>query len=301
MLSEGYWVYGAKFTDNLKVVHDVAKTEQECMEFRKSKYIYSDTNGCFQKIAAQLKNKKILFSGVPCQCAALSQYLLTKGIDTNNLLTLATLCHGAPNQKVFDQYKKEIDKLNFPVKLEKYVFKCKDADKGKVNSRSALLRFTDGTSKHMSIDEDAFLSAYYSHICYRPSCGHCKFACRNRTADITLGDAWHIEEIYPEYDPYEGVSLVLTATEKGREVVSDIADIMQLKEVDREWALRSQGILNHPTAVHPRREEFFDLLNDKGFLYAAKKTTNYSFINRLRQKIRLAKIKKRFKEIWKKT
>lgn len=140
------------------------------------------------------------------------------------------------------------------------MFKCKDSDKGKVNSRSTLLKFTDGTSKHMSIDEDAFLSAYYSPICYRPSCGHCKFACRDRTADI-----------------------------------------MQLKEVDRECALKSQGILNHPTAVHPRREEFFDLLNDKEFLYAAKKTTNYSFINRWRQKIRLAKIKKRFRERWQKT
>lgn len=297
LLSEGYWVYGVKFTEDFRVIHDIAKTEQECAEFRKAKYIYSDTNGCFKKIGEQLKNRKILFSGLPCQCAALRQYLQVKEVDTNNLLIVSTLCHGAPNQKLFNQYKKEIDNLNFPNKLEKYMFRCKDSDGRTVNSRSALLKFADGTLKHVNINEDAFLSAYYSHICFRPSCGYCKFACKDRTSDITLGDAWHIEDIYPEYNPYKGVSLILTATEKGEKVVNDIADIMRLREVDREWALMSQGVMNHPTEVHPRREDFFTLLKVRGFIYAAKKTTNYSITNRFRQKLRMSKVKKRFREI----
>lgn len=286
LLSKGYTICGVKFTDDFRVIHDLTKTEQGCIQFRKSKYIYSDTNGCFKKIEERIKNEKILFSGLPCQCAALHQYLQAKRVDEGNLLTLSTLCHGAPNQKLFDAYRNEVDKLHKPDKLEKYVFRDKSEKKGVVNSRSAMLKYANGSLKHVSINEDAFLSAYYSHICFRLSCSYCKFACRNRTSDITLADAWHIEEMYSEYNPYKGVSLILTATEKGQKIIDNIADIMQLKEIDKEWALKSQGVLNHPTEMHPRREDFFTLLENRGFMHAAKRTTNYSIINRLLNKVR---------------
>lgn len=233
LILDGYTVYGVKFTDSLKVIHDSANTINGCNDFRKSKYIQSDTNGCYEKIASQIKRgEKVLFTGVPCQCAALYSYLAAKKVSDDIIITLSILCHGVPNQKLFDIYKEQYSNIHTSKKIINYKFRNKIPINGIVNSKTGFINFTNGTDKVMSITEDAFLTAYYSYLCFRPSCATCKFARQERISDITLGDAWHIEKIYSEYNPLNGVSLILAATEKGKKLVSQIYDIMQMKQID---------------------------------------------------------------------
>ena len=104
-IREGFTVYGVRWGEEFKVQHDCAYTAEECQRFRKSKYVLSDINGSYAKIEKQLiEGRKILFSGTPCQCAALKKYLAVKRTSTANLLIIDIVCHGAPSQKVFDEY-----------------------------------------------------------------------------------------------------------------------------------------------------------------------------------------------------
>ncbi|WP_159427412.1 coenzyme F420 hydrogenase/dehydrogenase beta subunit N-terminal domain-containing protein [Streptococcus equinus] len=106
--ANNYLVYGVKFDKDFKVKHSRATTIEECEEFRKSKYVLSDMKSIYHQMASDLGNgKSVLFTGTPCQCAAISNYLQLKHIETDKLLLVDLICHGAPNQRIFDEYRRE--------------------------------------------------------------------------------------------------------------------------------------------------------------------------------------------------
>jgi len=124
-IERGFIIYGVKFDDNLNVIHDRATTLADCDYFKKSKYIQSNTNSCFKRIEEDLKKgNSVLFSGVPCQCAALSNYLKIKRLSSNGLLVVSLLCSGVPSQKLFNTYKKEHE-FKIGKKIISYQFKNK--------------------------------------------------------------------------------------------------------------------------------------------------------------------------------
>lgn len=270
-LSSKYIVYGAQYEDHLRVVHARAETEEECEKFRKSKYIQSDTLGCFKKVENDLKSGKgVLFSGVSCQCAALISYLDTKKVSKKNLITVNILCHGVPSQAMFDKYIEEEEEAAL---VYQFRFKNKDVERSKVNSRNAWVEFSNGHKHIRTRENDPFLRGYYSRLFYRPSCATCHFTCKERITDFTIADAWGIEKIKPEYRPIEGVSLILFNTGKAMDAFESINTVMNLEEVPLDWALESQGLFSAPTDMHKNREKFFKLLKKTSFKQAVYKCT----------------------------
>ena len=209
LLKENFIVYGAKFDENLKVIHSAADNVEGCAEFRKSKYILGDTNGCFSKISKDLSTgKKILFTGTPCQCAALVSFLNIKNISKENLILIDILCHGGPNQSLFDIYLQELS-WKYNSKVIDFIFRNKKEIDGKVNSRSVEVKFLNGKSVLLNTKRCAFLKGYHSRLFYRSSCSQCRFAKTQRVSDMTIADAWGVEKIYPELVSLKGVSLCL--------------------------------------------------------------------------------------------
>lgn len=284
-LKKKYVVYGVRWGNNFKVQHDRAKNEAECRAFRKSKYVLSDTNGCFQKVTNDLKNgQRVLFSGSPCQCAALLSYLRTKKVSDDNLIIVDIVCHGAPSQKVFDKYIDELqphDKSIFEFRFKNKIEYC-----GQVNSRTAQVVFNDGQIRILDPNNDPFMKGYYGRLFYRPSCGICKFSRLERPSDITIADAWHIEDIYKDMDSLAGISLILCNSTKGENIISDIKDIMHLKEVDIEWAHRANAQLNCPTTMHKGRNIFFHNLDSIGFDKSVKKAMGVPLWRKIIRKIK---------------
>lgn len=286
LIKEGYTVYGVKFDENLKVVHDSAKTTSECEAFRKSKYILSDTNHCFQKIGKQLlNNEKVLFTGTPCQCGSLLKYLNIKKIQTSNLITVDLICHGAPSQNIFDDYIKELE-LRENSSVVNYSFKNKLPYKNKINTRTAYISFENGTKKIVGIFDDPFLKGYYSRLFYRPSCAECKFAKPQRVADLTIGDAWQIEDIYPSWNSLEGVSLILANSENGVSLVDLVKTKMTLETIELDWAIKANSQLARPTEMHRNRKKFFKINKKLGFEKAVQKATKVTLVRRLLSKIK---------------
>lgn len=72
--------YGAKFNSNFQVKHSPAHSLIECRDFQGSKYVQSDIGNCFKEIHDLLSKEgvKILFTGTPCQVAAIKQYMVNK-------------------------------------------------------------------------------------------------------------------------------------------------------------------------------------------------------------------------------
>ncbi|MBO5248235.1 MAG: Coenzyme F420 hydrogenase/dehydrogenase, beta subunit C-terminal domain [Clostridia bacterium] len=292
LLELNYVVYGVCFDENLKVKHAMADSSEGCKAFRKSKYVLGDTNHCYPQIRDRLKNgEKVLFTGTPCQCAALLQFLALAKVDTANLITVDLICHGAPNQTLFDSYVKELEQRENS-RVTEYSFRSKTPIERSVNSRSAKIVFANGSVKTVLPKDDPFLKAYYSRLCYRPSCKVCPFAKPQRVSDITLGDAWAIELLYPEWDPLAGVSLILANNEKGKGVVERIKDTMTLRSVTIDWATQSNRQLREPTEFHDRRRRFFRRWKKRGFSSAVAASTKDSLYWSL-----YAKVKRRWKRL----
>lgn len=273
LISDGYRVYGAVMTEDLKVRHEEACDIGGCERFRRSKYVQSDMAGCFEKVAAILKAKgKAAFSSVPCQCAALKLYLKEKGIDTNGLMLISLLCHGAPSQKLFDRYICEAEK-KYKKNISGYRFRCKDEHKGRKDLRAARIVFDDGSSQYITGKDDPYLKGYYSRLFLRPSCGHCIFARPERVGDITIADSWGLKPEFPPGKEKNGSSLVLCVSDKGKKLYTSCEKELISIPVEKELALNAQKVMREPVYMHENRKRFFELVSQKGFYAAVRIAT----------------------------
>lgn len=287
LLSENYIFYGVRWDEGFKVIHDSAQTEEECEKFRKSKYVLSDTNHVFAKIEENLlENEKVCFSGTPCQCAALISFLNTKKVSMDSLTVVDIICHGAPNQYVFDRYIEE--KIGRQENYQGYSFRFKNKIPycGKINSRSAEIKSAQGESLILDATNDSFLKGYYGRLFYRPSCGICAFARPERVSDITIGDAWHIEKSFPEWNSLEGVSLMLLNTQKGKDLFEKFRSFMDVKQMSIEWAVKTNAQLSEPTHMHRGRKKFFRKIDSGGFKDSVDFAMNDNFILSIAKKIK---------------
>ncbi len=91
-------IFGAR-VDGLKVIHDHVVGVENIGMFRKSKYVQSSVTHHFTKAKEFLElDKRVIFTGTPCQIAGLRAYLNKEYV---NLLCVDLICHGVGSPKVF--------------------------------------------------------------------------------------------------------------------------------------------------------------------------------------------------------
>lgn len=281
LIPQGYVVAGVKWANGFNVVHDIAYTLEEAEAFRKSKYVMPDTNGVFTKVKALLKEgRKVMFTGSPCQVAACKKFVG----NNDNLLLVDLVCHGAPNQDIFE---KEIEYLESKHngKLESFEFRQKKPIEGKVNSRSARY-VVDGNEFIVGINNDPFLKGYYTRLFYRPSCGTCHFARPERVGDITIADAWGIDQLNPNYNELRGVSLILMNSIKGCNVKCQLESLLDLFSVDNQWAIENNQQLQRPTSMHVKRALFFRKMEENSFNDIIAQVERTTLMNRIKSYIK---------------
>ena len=72
IISNGGVVYGAVYDFDMRVIHERICSLDEANRSRGSKYVQSDTLHIYKKVENDIKKgMKVLFSGTPCQIAAL--------------------------------------------------------------------------------------------------------------------------------------------------------------------------------------------------------------------------------------
>lgn len=239
-IKNGGYVASCLF-DSGKFVFEVTNEKAVARKFAGSKYVKSNPEKIYGKIQSLLKaNQKVLFIGLPCQVAAVNQFIK----DKTNLVTADLICHGTPSpyllKKCLQEYGHDINTLtdiNFRIK-----------------SLYELNR--DGKPIAAFHTMDNYLIAFLHSYDYTENCYSCKFATLDRVSDITLGDSWGTEL---SGEVKNGVSLILCQSEKGKELIESAG--LNLLDVDINNAISHNEQLNKPSKCSKSRDQFFENYN----------------------------------------
>ena len=294
VINQGGVVFGAVYDEIWEVHHVYAEKIEDVYPMMGSKYLQSKIGNSFKDAERFLKQgREVLFVGSPCQIAGLRTYLRNKQYP--NLLAVDFLCHGVPSPGVWRRYLAEtyggydakeqsrlqatagknsvllsslnatspIGDIKFRDKREsgwkKYRFVVRQKSASKADQNTVL-------SSDIHYD-NPYMRGFLSDIYLRPSCYACK--CKNGVnhSDLTIADFWGINLIAPEFDDDKGVGLVLLNTKKGEDYFSRLP--MDMMPSNLEKAHYYNGGFNEHTKAHPKRDQFFFLIENGKSIKAA--------------------------------
>ena len=254
MLNDRAVVYGCEWTpdrNDLTPHHARINSIGDLRRLQGSKYVQSDMGNTFVSVADDLrKGKTVLFSGTPCQVAALKGFLGNQ--STENLFLLDVVCHGIPSVPLFHGYVAFLERLG-KAKVEDYLFR--DKTWGWCPWASALFK-RDGRTRKLR--QNARNSAYWYFFLagdvFRDSCYACPYARPERQGDLTLGDFWGISKVLPDFgaklgggDNGEGISCILVNSGKGMELLDRYGTALSRHEVPWQGIVQNNGQLMEPS------------------------------------------------------
>lgn len=258
ILKEGGCIVGAAFTEDYRSVHHIfVETIEALASIRGSKYIQSEIGSVYLKTREALNaGRKVLFSGTPCQISGLRQFL---GQEYKNLILVDVVCHGTPSSSLWQKYLSSIEKQMGGI--TKYV-SFRNKEQG-WKEYSVDIHFTGEKRYFKKYRENAFMKMFLRNVCLRESCYHCKAKELGSAADITIGDFWGVEHVYPELDSSLGVSLALIHTKKGKDLFSRLPLETITRQTDYDVAV-SYNTPIFQSVYRPReRNHFFVDLRSK--------------------------------------
>lgn len=253
IIENGGVVYGCAVVEDDDVVdirHIRVDMIDELYRLKGSKYVQSRITDIIPQLKEDIKKeKKVLFIGTPCQCAAINNIY---GKTPENLYLVDLICHGVPS---FDLLKRHI-KNRLPNKqVSKLSFR-------EGNELKLSIVATDNTLYCKSTVADRFKEFYYDTFIdgctFRESCYTCPYAKPNRCSDITIGDFWGLKKDADEYLPNHtiGTSVLLPVSEKGKCLIQATSQRFNLVERTVNEAVNGNHQLQHPTSKGRRTKIF---------------------------------------------
>ena len=262
MLEHGGKVCGASWGNDWSVRHIIVKDIEGLCSLQGSKYLQSDCSGIYEPILELLKREqKVLFIGTPCQVAAVKTF--TGENYAEWLYTIDLVCHGVPNQKLFQGYLRHLEQ-KYCGKIARFTFRDKMKGWGLIGKVSIK-------KKRRIIDhilfwkEQSYCYYYLQGFLNRKSCYQCKYANCDRVGDITLGDYWGVRKIHPEIKNIsKGVSLMLCNTPKGFRIKNELSNINFL-ETDLDIASKYNEQLVKAMSYNEKRKKLMQLYVEGGY------------------------------------
>lgn len=236
-----------------------------------SKYVQSDTNTVYKDIKKYLlDNRKVLFSGTPCQVAGLKLFL---GKCYNNLLTLDIICHGVPNAEFFKGYLNVLEK-KFNGKVLDFKFRDKKCGWGPYTMYVKMLKSDKiVVNKYFPLEESSYAHMFLCTENLRKNCYKCKYTNENRTGDITIGDYWGVEKEHPDLlrenggilDRYKGISVAIVNTNNGKIWLDKCKNELYLYPSTFEQAAKVNTQLREPSSYGKFRNKIMALYKEGGY------------------------------------
>lgn len=231
-----FYILSKYIFENHGIVYGVAMTDdcyntrymrvENITEFQKimgSKYLQAKMGNTFKEVKNDLdEGKLVMFSGTGCQINGLKNFLQR---DYENLICVDVICHGVPSPKLWKAYVKELEKDNG--KLKNINFRYKE---GKIKN-------LEESQLYISKDKDSYMRMFLRDYSLRESCYNCVVKLEKKS-DITLGDFWGIEQIFPEMNDGKGTSLVIVRTKKGQYFFDKIKQKIKIKEIPYNKAVQ---------------------------------------------------------------
>lgn len=263
IISKGGYVFGAKFDEKFTgVSHGFATNSQELKHFMGAKYVQSKLFDCFKTIRQLLKlNKTVLFTGTPCQVAALNLFI-DSPVLKEKLLTIDLICHGVPSPLIFSDFIKYLE-----TKKKAFIKSISFRDKRMGwKGNNVSVTFDSGETIFFQ-RKNSFVSFFEQSYSIHNACFSCSFSRKNRVGDITIGDFWGLEKIHPEYNDQKGFSIVIMNSDKGKRLLQMINDGGLIFPVN--YFDYSQKNLTSPTNMPFKKNVFDEFYVKKGYRKAS--------------------------------
>ncbi|MBP5346486.1 MAG: Coenzyme F420 hydrogenase/dehydrogenase, beta subunit C-terminal domain [Bacteroidales bacterium] len=236
---EPHYVYGAALQPDGNVRHIEISTRQELPLLQNSKYQQSDLQGVYSQVKKRLKQGAyVLFSGVPCQIAALYSFLGQDKALSDRLYTVEVLCHGVPTQALY--------RTALQVEQAKRIVSYRTKDEcGWINNNNRLTyEMPDGRlqtkKKHVY---DFLFRAYLEFSFTRKNCFQCPYANISRVSDVTLADfwGWNQSRKKESYRNHMGTSVITPNSEKGAALLKSSRELHLVETSWEEFLPQNQN------------------------------------------------------------
>lgn len=283
-------VVGASLCADGYVRHIAISEENQMSLLRGSKYVQSLVcSDIYNQMADYLaQGRKVLFSGTPCQVAAVQKIFKRY---SSLLYTIDLVCHGVPSPDFFANFYSKLKK-KVP-NMVSYQFRdynnwlvCTNVN---VNVNGKICnRYLYGSP---TFYQDAFLKGYL----HRENCYHCQYTTIERISDITLADFWGIGTKKPIDSNYKsGCSMVSINTIKGKSLMDAVKEkvFYEIRDIQETINGGNEHIIM-PTKRPIERDSFY---KDATSMSWHKLISKYNLNLRTKTSM-VAKIKIRFKKL----
>ena len=267
ILHAGDVVFGATMDTQLRVRHIMIDKVEDIRYLQGSKYVQSEIADSYKQVRRFLKeDKKVLFTGTPCQVAGLYAFLKNK---PENLFTCDVVCHGVPSQKAFDIW---TEKIGIRSTSSKVNFRFTKGW-GYQMSRHLIAPTKGGDFKKLIYPKDSYyLRAFTTGLMFNEACYTCPYAQPNRVSDITIADYWGLGTMKPFNHPtHKGVSLLLVNNVHGEKLLSLICDTLYREERPMEEGIKGNGNLENPSTRPQGRDSYYEDSINMGIVELQKK------------------------------
>lgn len=282
VLTGGGVVYGAVLDAQWRAMHSRAETQDQRNAMRGSKYMQSYLGETFLQLRKDvLEEKTVLFTGTPCQCAAISNFLKKERLREDQVILTEILCTGVNSPRFWQDYCTFLEEKEKDNILD-VQFRSKDSGWTRETIR---IEMQNKVYKN-GFEKDPFCQCFAESLIIRPSCYSCQYAREDRSADITIGDFWAYSKLPEVFRDDRGISMVLINTMKGKQLWERTVGQVETCESDLETAVSRQAPLKHPVWRNRNRDAFWRCYHNKGIEATLRKYTDYGTISRWMRKLK---------------
>ena len=271
VITDGGVVYGTCFTEKFDAVVIGIESLSDLHRIQGSKYVHSEMGQVYKDIETQLENgRRVLFSGVPCQIAALKTYL---NREVDNLVLVDIVCHGTPSNRMFRDYldfyqkKRRITIIDFVFRDKRYG----QDHRGKYTYCSGRKGGKEIRESHFRPISSSYYKLFLNCATMRMSCYSCQFASPERVGDISLCDYWGVNDYHPDFvkmirkERLSGISAVMVNTSKGEKCLDVLKDRLIQIPTDYTNVRKNNPQLNMPSKKPVYYDDIMTLYENAGY------------------------------------
>lgn len=249
ILNNGGAVYGCALTSDFLAEHMRVDSWEEFPKLRGSKYIQSSMDKIWEYLVSDIRaGVPVLFSGTPCQVAAVRSFAAVKHLSLEKCLLVDVVCHGVPSPAVWESYLRHMED-KYDGKIESVDFRDKGRFGWAAHHETVVL---NGEVR----STETFKNLFYAHHILRDSCSVCPYKSTHRPGDVSIADFWGIDEAVPGFNDNRGVSLVLVNSSVGDVAFNASLTNLQIAAVPLEKCL--QPALVGPFPEPSNRDKFWN-------------------------------------------
>ena len=252
--------------EQVQVYHLLSDQAQDVRRMQGSKYVQSDASRCYPAVLEALKaGRSVLFSGTPCQVAAIKRM----SGNPANLTTIDLICHGVPPLQMLNDYLYLLGK-RFHAKVTGFAFRDKAVGKS-YSARIDLRSKTHLRSIYLRSHDLSYYRYFLKSTLCRENCYTCPYARPERISDLTIGDYWGVERRHAE-DFAAGKmprrktwSCLMVNTEKGEQLLQIYGSQIERYPSEAAWIAEENQQLQHPTRMPDNRRAVLEKYKAGGY------------------------------------